>query len=427
MTVFWIVAVFFVIAALIFLIPPLIKGKKEQEVVERNKLNLAIYKDKLAEIEDDLRNGVLNQDQYDKARQELERSLLEDVTPNTDSEGVEPKTHPTAGLVSAAIIAIGLPVLAVALYQHLGGGAAAFNPDQAVPAVDAEGHKGTIEKMITQLKQRLNSNPDDVDGWVMLGRSYYFLKRHREASEAYAKAVSLIGETNPDLLADYADTLAVANGKNMLGKPYELVKKALTLQPFHEKSLWLAGTAAYQEQDYSSAFSYWGKLLQVFPPNSDGAQQIQRNLEELKSLMTAQGTPIPEIAATLPTSTVANSGNVAATGKSVSGTVKISAALKSKASPDDTVFIFARAASGPRMPLAILRKQVKDLPITFELNDSMAMNPAMKLSNFPEVVVGARISKSGNAMPQSGDLEGKSPVVSVGTTEIPIEIDQTVP
>ena len=143
--------------------------------------------------------------------------------------------------------------------------------------------------------------------------------------------------------------------------------------------------------------------------------------------MTAQGTPIPEIAATLPTSTVANSGNVAATGKSVSGTVKISAALKSKASPDDTVFIFARAASGPRMPLAILRKQVKDLPITFELNDSMAMNPAMKLSNFPEVVVGARISKSGNAMPQSGDLEGKSPVVSVGTTEIPIEIDQTVP
>ncbi len=423
MTVFWIVAVLLIAAALLFMLPPLLQASQKKEDVQRTSVNVAIHNDKLAELEDDLSAGVLTQEQYNKAREDLDRGLLDDVKYDDDDK-VMPESS-SWGKVAAIIIGIALPVASILVYNQTGGGLAAISPDDAAAVnVSAEGHEGPIEDMIVSLQQRLASNPNDVEGWVMLGRSYYFQKRHLEASKAYGKAVELAGETNPDLLADLADTLAVANDRSMAGRPYELVKKALTLQPFHQKSLWLAGTGAYQEQDFPAALGYWEKLLQIFPPGSESAQQIERNIGEVKSLMTSRGIAFTSTTSAPPQA----SGTTASPGaSSVSGVVNLAPIFAANASPTDTVFIFARAATGPRMPLAILRKQVKDLPVTFVLDDSLAMNPAMKLSNFTDVVVGARVSKSGNAMPQSGDFEGKSSVISVGTTEIPILINSVVP
>ena len=422
MTVFWVVAVCLIIAALLFLLPPLLtRGKGQREVV-RDTLNVEIAKDKIAELDEDLRIGVLSQDQYDRARQELERSLLEDVGGSTAH--AVPSTSANASLISAIVVGIAIPVITVALYQHLGGGFEAIHPELAQSAVKTEAHEGTIENMVVQLKERLAKNPSDAEGWSMLGRSYYFLKRYNEAAQSYGKVVEIIGETEPDVLADYADTVAMASGRSMKGKPYELVKKALTLQPAHEKSLWLAGSAAYEEKDYAGALGYFEKLMQVFPPESENYEQMKRNIGEIQELMAKSGMKVPPIAATATAPVRAATAATNATaggGAKITGTVKLNPALTAKADPTDTVFIFARAAQGPRMPLAIVRKQVKDLPITYTLDDSLAMNPAMKLSNFQQVVVGARVSKSGNAMPQSGDLQGQSETISLGGSK-PVDV-----
>lgn len=430
MVVFWIIAIALVVAALLLLLPVLVSKGDVAEEVERSQVNVTVHRDKLTELDRDLANGLLDQDQYDAAKKEIEIALLEDLGDETADaaevlDGPRQQAYARIGMVVVAVL---VPVLSLSLYAVLGGGKAAFTPNQVTPQVSAEGHESPIEGMVTTLLQRLEEDPNDAEGWMMLGRSYYFLKNHAKAAEAFGKAVSIMGENNPDLLADYADTLAVANNRSMAGKPYELVKKALAMQPFHEKSLWLAGTAAYQAQDLAGAYGHWEKLLQIFPPGSENAQQIQNNLGELKNRMVQAGVAVPEsaggaVAAAAP----APLSPTGMEGASVSGTVKLVSALVAGASPEDTVFIFARAATGPRMPLAILRKQVKDLPVEFTLDDSLAMNPAMKLSNFPEVVVGARISKSGNAMPQSGDLQGQTEVLSLGTTEIPVLINTVVP
>ena len=216
----------------------------------------------------------------------------------------------------------------------------------------------------------------------------------------------------------------MANGRNMAGRPYELVKKALAIQPQLQKALWLAGTASYQAQDFPATLEYWKRLAQIFPKDSDNYKQMQKNIGEMQQKL---GLPIDmEIVA------AANAANASATsaavgGVQVTGVVTLDDALALNASIDDIVFVFARAATGPRMPLAIIRKTVKDLPLKFTLNDSMAMRPDMKLSNFQEIVVGARISKSGNAMPQSGDMQGSFGPVGIGDASgVEIIIDKTV-
>jgi cytochrome c-type biogenesis protein CcmH len=205
------------------------------------------------------------------------------------------------------------------------------------------------------------------------------------------------------------------------------VKKALTIQPFNQKALWLAGTASYQAQDFPTTLDYWKRLLQVFPKGSENYTQMQKNIGEMQQKL---GLPIDtEIVAAANASTNASNPNATAAvgGVQVAGVVTLADALALNASIDDTLFVFARAATGPRMPLAIIKKKVKDLPLTFTLNDSMAMRPAMKLSNFQEIIIGARISKSGNAMPQSGDMHGSFGPVDIGDASgVEIIIDKTV-
>jgi cytochrome c-type biogenesis protein CcmH len=271
----------------------------------------------------------------------------------------------------------------------------------------------------------MRSQPDDMKGWVMLARSYVVLKRYDAAVDAYRNILRL-GGNSAELLADYADALAMAAGGRFTPETGELLTRALAAQPDNVKALWLAGHWKNQEGDYAAAVEYWQQAAALLPADGEDAavinQQIARAREQLGLLPLAAAQP----AAAAATTPAATSAPAAATAIQVS--VSLDPQLAAQVKPDDTVFIFARAAQGPRMPLAIVRKQVRDLPLSVSLDDSLAMSPAMVLSKFTEVSVGARISSSGNAMPQSGDLQGsKSPVVVGKDTHIEITIDSRVP
>jgi cytochrome c-type biogenesis protein CcmH len=269
-------------------------------------------------------------------------------------------------------------------------------------------------EMIKALSARLEQNPDDGKGWAMLARSYAVMGRYSEALPAYEKAANLL-PNDPVLLVDYADVLAAANGKHLQGKPLELIQSALVIDPTNIKGLNLIGTAAYQAGDYTHAVGYWEKLLLLLPPDAPIANQINISIANARSQEAgkrppAQGQALP-----------------ASGGAQITGVVRLSPALAGKVTPTDTVFVFAKAVSGPPMPIAVIRVQVKDLPQKFILNDTMAMMPTMKLSNFKEVVVSAKISRSGNATPQSGDLRGEVAPVKVGTDNVQLVIDKIVP
>lgn len=415
MMVFWLVAVLLIAAALLFLLPPLIQKAKDgldADTFDRDELNITIFKDQLAELERDLSGGVLTQEQFDTAKHDLERSFLQDA--GSEADAAAEQTDRIIGRSAAVVIAMIVPILAVTIYNILGE-PDGLHPEDARPQVQAEGHEGTLEQQVRKLQDHLQQNPEDGEGWVMLARSYYFLKQYGAAAETFARASAMQNDANAELLADYADALAMSNGRNMSGKPYELVKKALEIQPTFQKALWLAGTATYQAGDMPATLEYWKRLLALFPPGSENYVQMQRNIAEIQEKM---GLPVDQ---------PMQVASAAAGGASISGVVRLDESLALNAAIGDTVFVYARAASGPRMPLAIVRKTVKDLPFEFTLNDSMAMNPAMKLSSFQQVVVGARISKSGNAMPQPGDLQVVSQPMGVnGVQGVELVINEVI-
>ena len=276
-----------------------------------------------------------------------------------------------------------------------------------------------VETMVQGLAQRLKERPDDAQGWVMLGRSYAALDRHPEAVPAFQRALAL-RPRDADLMADYADALAMASGGSLAGEPSRAIDQALAIEPAHPKLLALAGTAAFSRNDFAGALRHWEKLAQL-APDSEYMAQLQSGIDAARQRLAG---PLAATSAPAPKPSSATAAAPAAS--SVSGEVRLAPALAAKAAPEDTVFVFARAAEGPRMPLAILRKQVKDLPLRFTLDDSLAMSPAAKLSSAARVVVGARISKSGDAMPRAGDLQGLSAPVAPGASGLKIEINQSV-
>ncbi|MCE9640738.1 MAG: c-type cytochrome biogenesis protein CcmI, partial [Betaproteobacteria bacterium] len=235
----------------------------------------------------------------------------------------------------------------------------------------------------------------------------------------YERAAAILKD-NADLLADYADALAMAQGRRLDGKPLQIIERALQIDPMQWKALALAGTAAFERKDYRKAIGYWEKLQSQAPQGSEFARQVGANIEEARELG-----GIKPLARAEPKADA--KAQKQAAGASVDGTVTLSRELAGKAAPTDTVFVFARAVEGPRMPLAIVRFQVKDLPAKFHLDDSLAMSPEMKLSKFPDVVIGARVSKAASATPQAGDLQGSSKPVKVGAAGVNVVIDQVVP
>ena len=289
-------------------------------------------------------------------------------------------------------------------------------PESGATDASASGSSHTmdstqIEAMIERLKSRLKTQANDAQGWAMLARSTMAIGRTADALTAYQKAVALAPDDAP-LLADYADALALRNGKRIEGEPLKWVEKALKLDPQQTKALSLAGTAAFDRKDFGAAVQHWEKLLSVPSLEATLGDQVRESIAEARRLGGMPGSgdrKAPE-----------------ASGATVSGTVTLSPSLNGQSSPEDTVFVFARAAQGSRMPLAILRKQVKDLPLNFALDANTAMTSQAKMKAGMQVVVGARISKSGNATPAPGDLQGISDVVPVGSKGLQIEIRQVL-
>ncbi|MDH5181391.1 MAG: c-type cytochrome biogenesis protein CcmI, partial [Gammaproteobacteria bacterium] len=362
MTLFWVLAVLMILLGLGFILPPLL-AKKEEAELGHDELNISIYRQKLADL--DKNEDNLSAEELQQARQEIEQSLIQDM-----DAAAGHKTHADEPAKMGLVIglAVALPLIALLFYwvkapvqfeQML-----AYDPESN--ARPAQRNLPPIHEMVAKLEAKMQQNPGDPKGWQLLGRSYFVMGRYDDAAMAYGRAHALAGD-EPDLLADYAESLAMGLNGNMQGKPAQLIGRALAKQPDHPKSLWLAGAAEYQNGKFQNAVNHWQRLLSMHPdPQSDGAVTLQKRIDEARAQM-GKG-PLP--ATTLQAKAPANK----AVGKTqVQVKVDLDPGLKAKANADDTVFIFARAVQGPPMPLAIVKKKVRDLPLTVKLDDSMAM------------------------------------------------------
>src|SRR3954463_1064824 len=398
MIAFAVTAFFLLITALLVVLWPLLR-RSSSPILTPERSNLDIHRIHLAELQKDIEAGTLGPDRYQQAMNELERRVLEE----SGASAIAPRSI-ASGKTVPLIVGLFIPSTAILLYLYLGnlqGIGAPRHPAADMSSITAD----QFQDMTAKLAARMQQNPNDAEGWKMLGRAYRAMERYTEANDAFKKAVALAPE-NADLLADYAESLALQAGRSLAGEPTQLLDRALKLEPGNAKVLTLSGSAAFERKDYRTAIRRWEAVLKQPGLEGELAQALQKGVEESKQRMSGK-----QIAA-------------AAAGKErVTGVVRLDDALNGKVQPDDTVFVFARAALGPRMPLAIVRIKAADLPYKFSFDDSSAMTPDMKLSRFPDVVIGARVSKTGSATPSPGDLEGTSGQVKAGSGGICVLID----
>jgi len=408
-TAFLAVAAVMMAGALLAVVPPLL-ARREAETLDRGAANIVLLRRELENNDADLRAGTIDRGQWESTRREIERRVVEESQATDGARPVVTANERSPRI--ALLLAILLPIAAIALYIVLGEPRAISGKPPA--AEEAAGHAVQSEQMLAMaenLAKRLSASPEDGEGWMMLGRTYAYLGRLQEAMNAFEEAV----KRRPDdarLLADYADIYAgTKGGGSLMGEPEKLIKRALKLDPNQPKALALAGTIAFQKKDFATAARDWERALAVLPQDSEFAKQITAGLAEARA---ALGQTQPKSAA----------APVAANATSVSGTVTITPALAGRASPDDTLFVFARAPEGAGPPIAVLRARVKELPLKFTLDDSMAMSPDNTLSRATRVVITARVAKSGGVVPQPGDLEGASKPVAPGASGVAVLIDK---
>ena len=410
---------------LALLLPPLLARRavlpaadSSAVALTRSEANLAILREQALQLTNDHAAGLLTSAAYEAARMELARRTLAE-SPDAGRPArapVPPRSRRTAVLMSALV-----PVLGLVLYARLGSTEALDSapPNAANAAAGADVTMAQVEAMVSTMAARLE-NPapgqaDDPVAWDMLARSLAALQRYSDADRAYARAIAL-APGNAQLLADRADLLVLLQDRRSAGEPTRLIEEALKIDPDNLKALALAGSAAFERQDFDAALKHWSRARARATPGSDFANGLDRSIEAARSSAGAGAPPVKTAARQTP---------AAAAG--VSGTVSIAPALLARVQPGDTLFIFARAAQGPRMPLAILRLPAGNWPASFQLDDSLAMSPELKLSGFEQVVVQARVSRSGQALPQSGDLIGQTAALKPGTRGIELRLDQVQP
>jgi cytochrome c-type biogenesis protein CcmH len=410
---FWASVALLLAGAMLFVLPPLLRPTAEKRGVASP---MDAYRDQRDQLDADLAAGTLTPAQHAQALEELQARVVEEVG---DVPDLHPMPHTPQSTLLVVAVALLIPAGALAIYGVLGtpsvlrGDAAqqAAAGEQAPHALTRE----QMEAMVENLAAKLQQNPNDAAGWHMLARSYVAFDRLPEAAQAYDKANTL-APGDPQLLADYADVLAMVNGRSLAGRPTALVLEALKADPKHQKALALAGTAAFNSGDFAKAADWWKQLLATLPPGSDQAKAVQANIAQAE----AGGTTV----AARPSAPADNGAAVA--GASVEGSVTLADAVKAGVTPGSVLFIYARPADGSRMPLAILRQSAGDFPVRFKLDDSLAMAPQAKLSLHPEVMLVARISKTGNATPQPGDITGALGPVKVGTRDARLVISEVV-
>lgn len=431
MTVFWIIATGMMLLAMVFVLPPLFK-RSTTNTINRNELNVELIRQQLAELDADLSNGKLDRTEYASARKDLERELLYD-TSGTEIKSAQDTGN--SGRWTAVLVISALPLAAVILYLQLGS-SELMSQLQAQSTIrdgsstEAGEKLPSVEEMVGKLAAKLESEPDNPQGWFMLARSYMMMNRYSDAAAAYQKVHTLVGD-QPELLVSYADALAMVHKGRLTGKPTELIHRALELDPNQAQGLWLAGIAADQQADYETAIDYWQRLQPLLKDEPESLQEVLQLIERARNRAGISGEKIltSSISESPPPATPAETKTPdLAPGNGITVNVALDPAVQQLAALDDALFIFAQALEGPPMPLAAVRKQVKDLPLKITLNDSMAMMPAMRLSNFNEVRIGARISKTGDVSPRSGDLYGeRSPVAVEAREPVQIMISEQIP
>ena len=420
---FWIAVVVCIALALAFVLPPLLRTRTEQGKAERRDINIAVYRDQLKEMEADRVNGLLSEAQFQSARLELEARLVDDALSQDDP--------PEPGLVGSRklgySLAAVLPVAALGLYFWLGQPASltAIAESQSGPAQPAMAGTQTqhdFMKLIQRVEEKTQANPDDGEAWAMLAKTYAAMERWPEALQAFEKAIKLLPQ-DASVLSGYAEALAITNKGVLTGKPMELVQQALEIDSDDMKGLELAGIQAYQEGNFAQAGTYFKHMYSMLPPESAYAQEILAAQQEAERLARPG---VPGLANQGSTPHAGSKTSSSAPGATIQGSVDIAPALKSGLVKTDVLFLFARSGPGGP-PVAAIRASGGQLPLEFELDDSMAMAPGNALSQHTHVMLVARLSKSGNPMAQPGDFEGRVADVAVGTRGVKLVIDQVLP
>jgi cytochrome c-type biogenesis protein CcmH len=421
MTSFWIAAGIMLAGALAWLLRPLLRARSRANesgaAGTSDAANIAIYRAQLAELDTERHSGLLDGARYEEAKRALMRRLALDV-------GAEPAAARPANArsIAAAVgLALALPLAAIALYLRLGNPAALGlgAQDAALQREAAQVTPEKIDAMVRKLEDFLKHNPDDAKGWSVLARTYRGLGKMSESAQAFERAVAL-APSDAQLKIDFAEVLATIAKGDLQGRPAQLAEAAIALDPNNPDALALAGSAAGQRGDNATAIHLWERLLGVLPADAEVRPLLQQRIGELR----AQG------AAPALQGSGQSSGQTSAranAGASISVKVSLAPALAAKVAASDTLFVFARAAQGPKMPLAVIKAKPSELPHQYTLSDANAMTPEMALSKFDRIVVGARVSKSGTPTPNSGDLEGISPSMKSGASVAEVIIDRVVP
>ena len=396
--------------------------------------NVSALRQQLQQLETQRRDGKIGKRDYERQRAALERSILDQVLEQPATGAVPAAPRPSTRLVAG--------VAALVLLIAAGGYSVTGSPElisgvptEASAGMDAN-HSLSPEEFnaaVDRLAEKLKAEPDNGEGWSMLARSYVHLGRFADALPAFVKALEIQGD-DPRLLTDYADALAVTRDRNLDGEPTKLIDRALKMDPDNLKALALAGTAAFNRKDFPAAVRHWERMLQLSPADSAFMPQLKDSIAEARRLAAAAPAaaapqqPAAPVVATQqgPAAAAApgDAGAAAAGGGTLTGTVKLAPSLK--AAPEDTVFLLARPAEGSRMPLAVLRRQVKDLPFQFTLDDSLAMSPGTRLSLHPQVIVEARVSKSGQAQAAAGDFVARTAPIANNSRGVVLEIADVV-
>ena len=387
----------------------LLRQREVPSSASQAKANASVYKAQILDLDREHESGHISDAEWQQSRDELSVRLLEDTSAVDDP--VAKKEKPA--LWTAVVLAIALPVSAMGMYMWLGE-PEALNP-LALKSNDKVDQQ-ELSKMADNLAKKLEEKPDNLQGWVMLGRTYRTLEKFEASLNAYDRALKLTADD--DLRIERVEVLAMQRQGNFEGEPWDIILDILQKDPQHYAALLMAGSASYAHEKYADALSYWQKARKPLasdnpdvPGLDEAIASVQQKLGITPKAVASQSVkPMPSNAAL-----------------SVSGRVTLSANLKGKTQPSDAVFIYATPANGERMPLAIFKTTVANLPLSFTLDDSTAMSPERKLSGAGEVFVKVRVSKSGNAMPQSGDLLGSIGPVKVGAKGLQVEIKDQLP
>jgi len=405
--IFWSSVALLCLLVLGILLPPLWRARAtDSETRAANARNIAIARQRRDELHAALQAGQLSDAEHAAQLAELEQALASDLRQTAESSTVRD------GRWLAPMLAASLPLLALALYAGLGD----YTRAVALRGGDGGDQVGSqappeITRMVEQLAARLRREPDDAEGWVMLGRSYKYLEQPQRAAEAFAYAYRLLGD-QPSLLLEYADALALTQQGRLEGLAGELVFKALALAPDDKVALWLAGLAKAESGDAAGALAHWRRLDALLPSDSPYRAELRRMI----------GVVAPPLLAELPALTTET--DIAAT---LAVAVSVSPNFRARVAPDDVVLVYAQAQTGSPMPLAIVKKRAADLPLRVTLSDAEALLPQHKLSDAASLRITARISRTGQATPQAGDLFGVREHVTPATHEtITLVIDQEV-